>query len=448
MYKKIITRALLCSVALSTATGIIINANDGLVDNEVAIGLDLPIPNNTEEHVDILPEAEAPSTAIDSDIGHTPDTVESSEDTNTSIDTNNEGNSEENNTEVLENEAQISESDKQDNLVSSEDLPSNGVVEDHTSDKKENNNIAEPKESVIEDDHKPKENHNDGDNFSGNLGIVEDNTPNVPTNNTAPSYNHSNSSTNVIGNWTLTPPNATPNQQSNNRPTGTPGSMLNYRVIATDTYHPLDPTTWRQGKAPYSNEFFAYSGTNFGDSSCGIHTLAALFLKTGYAVEGFNAVDAYNWSLKNGFGENNNGMPAYAWSALEEKTGGYLENANYYDESSGTNGVDWVRQEYQKGNFVVMGTTLNGVPHVIALDYVDNQGQIVTLDSGGGYQFLSQQDSGHIRYAFSFKVAGIPAYNSPKLWAGENLKSFKPIRDAKYKHFAQEKQKQMMASNN
>ena len=430
MYKKIISKALLCAMALSGISTILemnINANDGSQEGDVAIAFDAneaPYTKDTGVYIDkgsigsnnetgTIVDEKTPSIAENT--ARDPERPFDKRIEEAPIEMPDYGHW---NNDNRETEVAISSRDESTSEWGTPDQTSSNENVDHIE-------MPEP----------PK---------TGSFEILENSTPSSPSSapreSTRTTVQSVRQPSTPSGQWQLSEPEAGPYQENrkNNRPKAVPGSMLDYRVVKTAEYNPMDPTTWKQSHAPYSNEFFAYSGTTFGDASCGIHSLASLFLKTGYAIEGFNAVDAYNWALANGFGVNNDGMPAYAWTSLERKTGGYLENAGSFDESSGEDGAEWVRNEYAKGNFVVIGTTLVEGPHAVVLDYVDEQGRIVTLDSGAGHKYLSQQaHNGHVRYAFSFKVAGIPSYNSPKLWAGESLRSFKPIRDAKYKHFAQ-----------
>lgn len=429
MYKKWIASMTTCGLILSGLTGIYANATDGLSDEAPAVAFEVPAEYSADTTVY--------TPVIDSAVADTAaEVVASSEEVTPAEETVEEAvpSIEETPEEAP---AAPAETPAPENTTSEETSSDEGTDEKKT-EGAEHSDVIAPEEST-EENKSAEEEVTSQETPETFIEIVS--TP-APAPSYTPSYNTSNRPVQA--------PSARPNtQQPTARPaTPNPSSMLNYRVYQTAEYDPFNPTTWRQGNAPYSNEYFAYSGTTFGDASCGIHTLATLFLKTGYAIEGFNAVDAYNWALSNGFGENMNGMPAYAWSSLEEKTGGYLENVGYYDESDGSNAHDWIRNEYAKGNFVVIGTNLGNVPHVIMLDYVDEAGNIMTLDSGAGYQNLNQQDGGHVRYAFSFKVVGIPSYNSPKLWAGESLASFKPIRDAKYQHFAQNRNNTQVAAAN
>lgn len=186
-------------------------------------------------------------------------------------------------------------------------------------------------------------------------------------------------------------------------------------------FDPLRPESWLQGGAPYSNNQFAYcSEGTFGPCSCGIHTLAYLLLKSEYWTDGKLATDAYNFSIQNNFGSNYHGGPAYRWSDLDSMTGNYLtyEGAYYinsYEEASAL-----IRQEYARGNYVVISLAGNG-GHLIMTDYVDEQGNIVVLDSGWRYKYLDDFRGMYSLQYLQVFSSPVDARQSAHFWRGERI---------------------------
>lgn len=173
------------------------------------------------------------------------------------------------------------------------------------------------------------------------------------------------------------------------------------------------PISWKQGEGPFARDYFEFSGTDFADASCGMHSFAVILLKSGYVRSGFTAKDAYGLALDYGMGSNYYGMPAYNWERVTEATGGYLEHVATVREG---NLYEEIREAYRRGEYVIISTSINGVGHLVALDYVDKDGNIVIIDSAIRANSLDQM--GAVHYIVRFK-ADRPSHKAPRYWMGE-----------------------------
>lgn len=194
-----------------------------------------------------------------------------------------------------------------------------------------------------------------------------------------------------------------------------------YGETFSGSYSKDNPISWLQSGQPYNQEAFAYcSEGTFGYCACGVHTLAYLMLKTGYWTTGKDAMDGYKFAQDKGIGSNSSGTPAYNWAGITAATSNkvkHLENAWFEDASSSH---AYIKEQYNKGNFMVLSVKMGGVGHLIAVDYVDANGDIVILDSGRRYKYLKAMDGeGWVRDVHTFSATGKDAKTAPKFWDGE-----------------------------
>lgn len=202
---------------------------------------------------------------------------------------------------------------------------------------------------------------------------------------------------------------------------GLPVSSVSANVVYSGGFDPASPVSWAQGSAPYSNVGFRYcSEGTFGPCSCGMHTLAVLLLKSEYWDAGKLATDAYLLSESNGIGSNYNGIPAYNWSKVEGATGGYLKYEGAYWPSSREDAKSILRQIYANGQYAVISVTINGVGHLVALDYVEDDGDVVIVDSAIRAKYLDQMDGGGVHYIQAFSSA-IPSNQAAHFWQGDKI---------------------------
>lgn len=220
----------------------------------------------------------------------------------------------------------------------------------------------------------------------------------------------------------------------------------------TGSYDVKLPVTWHQSLAPYSSDEWGYcTANNYGDCSCGVHAVASLLLKTGYWGVGKDAVDGSDFAsqhnvLSTCIATKSTGVclpddeasqysqtgslpshlvkgPIYHYEKLEQATDGHLkfieEHSNQGNYLSDAKQI--LTDAYQNGYFAVMGVDLGaeGEGHAIILDYVDTNGDVIIIDSGGRYKYLDAMYG--IKRIHLFEVKGLKSYDAPKLWLKEAL---------------------------
>lgn len=197
---------------------------------------------------------------------------------------------------------------------------------------------------------------------------------------------------------------------------------VDYGEAYSGDFDKNNPITWLQGAPPYNGEYFEYcSEGTFGPCACGVHTIAFLLLKTGFWSSGKDAMDGYKFSQEHGIGSNYGGTPAYNWPGITSATGGkvkHIENAWF---ENATSSHDYIKEQYEKGNFMTLSVTMGGTGHLIAVDYIDSNGDIVILDSGRRYKYLKAMDgNGWVRDVNTYSSTNHDAKAAPKFWDGES----------------------------
>lgn len=208
------------------------------------------------------------------------------------------------------------------------------------------------------------------------------------------------------------------------------GQLPTQTVLATN-YDANRPVTWNQMSAPYSNQSFAYCGEGmFGPCSCGVHSLATLLLKTEYWERGKTAVDAYQFSQEHKIGSNYQGIPSYHWPGVTKATNKNVTHIRSHWPQNSTTSHDIIREEYEKGNFMLLSVEVGGGGHLIAVDYVDEDGNIVIIDSAINAKYLTQMDNnGYVRDIQVFESDTIKATEAAKFWEGEEVGKVKRERE-------------------
>lgn len=187
-------------------------------------------------------------------------------------------------------------------------------------------------------------------------------------------------------------------------------------------FNPVSPLSWQQGNAPYSNYAFAYCGEgSMGYCSCGIHSMAYLLLKSEYWDAGATAVEAYQFSLANNIGSSWNGIPSYNWAQFAAATNGHLVYEGTYWPSNMQDAHNFIRQQYANGKFMILSVTYGGSGHLIAVDYVDEQGNIIILDSAIRAKYLTQMDGGGVRDIKVFSSPYINSIEASHFWEGDAI---------------------------
>lgn len=208
------------------------------------------------------------------------------------------------------------------------------------------------------------------------------------------------------------------------------GQLPTQTVLATN-YDANRPVTWNQGTAPYRNQSFTYCSEGvFGPCSCGVHSLATLLLKTEYWERGQTAVDAYQFSQEHKIGSNYQGIPSYHWPGVTKATNNKVTHIRSHWPQNSSTSHDIIRDEYAKGNFMILSVVTGGVGHLIAVDYVDEEGNIVIIDSAINAKYLTQMDNnGYVRDIQVFESDTIKATEAAKFWEGEEVGKVKRERE-------------------
>lgn len=199
------------------------------------------------------------------------------------------------------------------------------------------------------------------------------------------------------------------------------GFMPSLGSVQAMTFDANRPVTWNQGSAPYSGNSFAYcSEGTFGPCACGIHSIAYLLLKTEYWEMGKIPTDAYALSQQYNIGSNYKGTPSYNWSKITEATNGKVKYVGDHWPQNNSTAHEIIREEYVKGNFMILSVKVGGTGHLIAVDYVDADGNIVILDSAINAKYLTQMDgNGYVRDIKVFSSDEVKSFEAAKYWEGD-----------------------------
>ena len=207
--------------------------------------------------------------------------------------------------------------------------------------------------------------------------------------------------------------------------------QVSTQTVLASSYDANRPVTWNQGTAPYRNQSFTYCSEGvFGPCACGVHALATILLKTEYWERGMTAEDAYAFSQEHQIGSNYQGIPAYNWEKVTQATRNTVTHTRNHWTQNNTTAHDIIRDEYAKGNFMILSVVTGGVGHLIAVDYVDEEGNIVIIDSAINAKYLTQMDNnGYVRDIQVFESATIKATEAAKFWEGEEVGKVKRGRE-------------------
>lgn len=199
------------------------------------------------------------------------------------------------------------------------------------------------------------------------------------------------------------------------------GFMPSLGSVQAMTFDANRPVTWNQGSAPYAGNSFAYcSEGTFGPCACGVHSIAYVLLKSEYWEMGKLPTDAYALSQEYNIGSNYKGIPSYNWSKITEATNGKVKYVGDHWPQNNSTAHEIIRDEYVKGNFMILSVKVGGVGHLIAVDYVDEDGNIVILDSAINAKYLTQMDgNGYVRDIKVFSSDEVKSFEAAKYWEGD-----------------------------
>lgn len=197
------------------------------------------------------------------------------------------------------------------------------------------------------------------------------------------------------------------------------------------------PVTWHQGEAPYSDDTFPGGGT-YGESSCGAHTLAALMIKAGIWGKGKTAVDAAELAYKVGI-LSDGSKYGFTDEKVKEFSDGKLSLVMWKVETdlSKEKTYDIIESELDAGHYIWVSVNIyktvendGDYPsggHAVLVDYIDEDGKVVIIDSGGRYKYLDDVGAGESDAIAVFKSSVQSSKDAPKFWEGEDGEKSKDV---------------------
>lgn len=211
--------------------------------------------------------------------------------------------------------------------------------------------------------------------------------------------------------------------------------MLVLIFLMIGLFNPLQPVTWKQSDALYTELSFPYGeeGSNY-TISCGVHAGTALLLKSGYYKQGKTVLDFVE-EMPEDFVEPRYDRvlkrlsPAYDYSQIEQMTDGFLTLTDVWDKRMESDPYEYIKSEAEKGQYLIVwlrGDT--GGAHLNLVDYVEDK--VYIIDSGTDRETLESVDQGwfskyrhdlngsSIERVLSFSSRGLKSYESPRLREG------------------------------
>ena len=189
----------------------------------------------------------------------------------------------------------------------------------------------------------------------------------------------------------------------------------------TGSYSVDDPLSWNQCNHSYSNDVYPVWGETYCQSSCGAHSLTWVLLKSGVWDMSKSPKDAFTFFSKNGWAsQGSGGYNSMGVGAPVKENGKTIEAVKYM-----SGGMDsfkpWARDMYDSGYYVIM----NVPGHLIAMDYVDSDGDIVILDSADLCQYIECAVArwGNSITAWAYEVSGAKANDTSSInfWDGDTV---------------------------
>lgn len=189
----------------------------------------------------------------------------------------------------------------------------------------------------------------------------------------------------------------------------------------TGSYSVDDPLSWNQCNHSYSNDVYPVWGETYCQSSCGAHSLTWVLLKSGIWDMSKSPKDAFTFFSKNGWAsQGSGGYNSMGVGAPVKENGKTIEAVKYM-----SGGMDsfkpWARDMYDSGYYVIM----NVPGHLIAMDYVDADGDIVILDSADLCQYIECAVArwGNSITAWAYEVSGSKANDASAVnfWDGDTV---------------------------
>lgn len=193
----------------------------------------------------------------------------------------------------------------------------------------------------------------------------------------------------------------------------TPTLVVQAKDLYAGVTEPMDPNkphTWQQCGWSWSGETFPIWHETYCSSSCGAHSITWMLMKAGVWGSDKDPRDAWEFISNSGW--------AYPGS------GGYVSMGSTSEGGkditlmgSGPATKQWITEQYNKGYYVL----INVPGHFIALDYVDEDGDVVVLDSAGDrciFLECAEARWGTGGQAFAYEIEGSNAQESIQLQNG------------------------------
>lgn len=194
------------------------------------------------------------------------------------------------------------------------------------------------------------------------------------------------------------------------------------------SYDVDNPLTWNQSSSPYAGDYYGFcpEGT-IAACGCGVHAFAYIMLKSGAKSKGYSVPEAYKDLTSRTMISQVGEYPSYAWGSVKDLTGGKVT----YIGSDGDASYETVKKNYEEGIFQILSVYVGSISHLIAVDYVDTEGNVVILDSAINAKYLDAMNGGGVTRIDMFKVEGLQAYDAPKFWDGESASGSSSDGDSK-----------------
>lgn len=189
----------------------------------------------------------------------------------------------------------------------------------------------------------------------------------------------------------------------------------------TGSYSVDDPLSWNQCHHSYSNDVYPVWGESYCKSSCGAHSLTWVLLKSGVWDMSKSPKDAFTFFNKNGWAsQGSGGYNSMGVGAPVTENGKTIEAVKYMSGNMDSFKT-WARDMYDSGYYVIM----NVPGHLIAMDYVDSDGDIVILDSADLCQYIECAVArwGNSITAWAYEVSGSKANDASSInfWDGDTV---------------------------
>lgn len=186
----------------------------------------------------------------------------------------------------------------------------------------------------------------------------------------------------------------------------------------TGSYDVNNPLTWNQCSHAYSNDTYPVWGESYCASSCGAHSLTWMFLKSGVWDMSKSPKDAFTFFNKNGWAsKGSGGYNSMGIGAPVTENGKTVKAVKYVSGDMATFKT-WAKDMYNQGYYMIV----NVPGHLIGVDYVDEDGDVVVLDSADLCKYIecAVERWGNSITAWAYEIEGSKsnASSSINFWTG------------------------------